>query len=161
MNTYTKTFIICPHCDAHTNSSIDHFQKGESFGPWHCDECGRQFQGKANGKETQVSKVNGDFFSKTLDLLVLPPIDKPVYFVLEGKRYHDHLNDDYDGKQFFYEEHSCPTNWIRNTIMIANAGDTDPHGLLQFVRSIPAPTFSGNCMEDDEVIISNFPEVKD
>ncbi len=158
MSTYTKTFIICPHCGAHTDSSVDHLEAGCEFGPWYCDECGGGYQGKANGAATEVQKV-ASRFSKTLDLLMLEPHDKPIYFVMAGKRYHANPGDEYDGKRYFYEEHSCPTNWICNTVMISVDGDTDPHGFLKFVRSIPRTVMPDDPNAEDDTIIAAFPEV--
>ena len=160
MSTYTKNCMICPHCGARTDASVDHLKAGQSFGPWYCDECGGGYQGKANGAAIEVQKMSSRF-SKTLDLLVLEPHDMPIYFVMAGKTYHakPDVDDDYDGKQYFYEEHSCPTNWIGKTVMISSDGDTDPHGLLKFIRSIPRPSMSDNPYAVDEVIIAAFPEV--
>jgi len=153
MNTYTKTCIICPHCGAKTGSSIDHLVSGAKFGPWYCDECGHGYGGVANGVETVLEKSE-QRFDKTLDLLVLDPSDKPVFFVLAGKRFVDHADDDGGNTRYFYEEHSCPTNWIGEAVMIAVGGDTDPHGLLRYVRSVPATSDA----HDDEIIAA-FPEV--
>lgn len=158
MNTYTKTFMICPHCGAHTNSSVDRLESGQSFGPWYCDECGGGYKGNANGAATEVQKVSSRF-SKTLDLLMLEPHDKPIYFVLTGKCYHANPSDEEDEKRYFYEEHSCPTNWIGDTVMISVDGDTDPHGFLKFVRSIPSPVMPDDLNGEDETIITAFPEV--
>lgn len=158
MSTYTRTFMICPDCGAHTNFSVDHLEAGQSFGTWYCDECGCGYKGNAAGAATQVQKVESRF-SKTLDLLVLEPHDKPIYFVMAGKRYHAKPGDEYDGKRYFYEEHSCPINWIGDTVMISVDGDTDPHGFLKFVRSIPRPVMPDGSNAKDETIIAAFPEV--
>lgn len=160
MSTYTKIFMICPHCGAHTDSSVDYLDVGESFGPWYCDECGGGYQGNANGAATEVHKIKSRF-SKTLDLLVLEPHDKTIYFVLLGNRYHPEPDDGYDGKQFFYESHSCPTNWIGKTVMISVDGNTDPHGLLKFVRSVPSLALPDDPNTEDKIIITAFPEVTD
>ena len=37
--------------------------------------------------------------------------------------------------QYFYEEHTCPTNWLRIP-MISVAGNHDPHGLFEFVDAV-------------------------
>ena len=156
MTTYTKTFAICPHCGAKTDSALDHLPKGQSFGPWYCDDCGCGYKGIANGSETDFVKVESRFI-KTLDLLMLEPQKKPVYFVLAGKHFADGDSD----HTYFYEEHSCPTNWIHRTEMIATGGDTDPHGVLKFLRSEPYPDFSNEPNEQDTVIVELFPEVSE
>lgn len=48
---------------------------------------------------------------------------------------------------FFYEEHSCPTNWLRQCASVIEDGDNDPHGFLKFVRSVDV---SGDFDEDDD-----------
>lgn len=65
-------------------------------------------------------------------LLVLPPQDKPVYFVI-AKEAHPEYDGD-DQLKFLYESHSCPTNWLE-PIHIVHDGDNDPHGLLRYVGS--------------------------
>ena len=159
MNTYTKTCVICPHCGAQTDSTVDHLSAGQSFGYWYCDKCGGAYSGKANGAATEITKSDKRF-SRTFDLLVLEPQKEPVYFVMAGKDYHDgHINQDtVDSKRYYYEEHSCPINWIGNASMIAVDGDTDPHGFLSFVRSVPVSIgFDPN--DEDELTVNAFPEV--
>ena len=155
LTTYTRTFIVCPHCGAPTESSVDHLKAGQTFGPWYCEECGGGFQGKANGAQTEIEVVSSSF-RKTLDLLVLEPQEEPVYFVMKG--FHSQGSseeDEQDSTRFFYEEHSCPTNWIRDTAMISVGGDVDPHGFLKFVRSVPQPKLNGSENQITEI----FPEV--
>ena len=112
----------------------------------------------ANGANTTLEKV-ACRFSKTLNLLALEPHDRLIYFVVAGMRYHERPGDDVDSSRYFYEEHSCPTNWISKTVMISVDGDTDPHGFLTFVRSVPMPTMPGDPNEDDALMIAAFPEV--
>lgn len=160
MDTYQKTCLICPHCGERTDSSIDHLQKGCKFGPWYCDSCGKSYEGVANGVDTVLKKCD-KWKSDTLDLLGIPPHDKTIYFVLRGDAYHkgEAREDDWDGKQFFYEEHSCPTNWIRNTAMISADGDTDPHGFMKFIRSVKHPKPSVDMDDEGELITTTFPEI--
>ena len=68
---------------------------------------------------------------KTYDLLVLPPQDKPVYFIVERDDNPEYNQTD-DERKFLYESHSCPTNWLRPVYM-AHDGDSDPHGLIRYV----------------------------
>jgi len=67
---------------------------------------------------------------KAYDLLVLPPTDKPVYFIVER----EHLPD-YDTPEhwkFSYESHSCPTNWLQPVYMVHDE-DSDPHGIIRYI----------------------------
>ncbi|MRT30868.1 hypothetical protein [Herbaspirillum sp. CAH-3] len=137
--THTKTFIRCPHCDG-DEFPVDHILNGtwkRSFGPWYCDTCGGSFR----GTKDDVGQIDLELLDErkvqTLDLLVLQPQAKPVYFVLRGMRFEGPKFDGYpDNKEFFYEEHSCPTNWLRNIQTLIHDDDDDPHGLIEFVRSI-------------------------
>lgn len=70
---------------------------------------------------------------KTYDLLVLPPQDKPVYFIVE--RPDDPRYNQTDAqRKFLYESHSCPTNWLQPVYM-RHDGDSDPHGLIRYVAN--------------------------
>ena len=70
---------------------------------------------------------------KVYDLLVLPPQDKPVYFIVE--REDDPLyNQTDEQRKFLYESHSCPTNWLEPVYMVHD-GNSDPHGLIRYVAS--------------------------
>lgn len=127
------THICCPNC-GERGGSVDHLAPGQSFGPWWCDGCGRSYGGTVRAVG-DIEVTMGDAFKiSTWDLLVLPPQDKPLYFVVEGMDWSNRPKDA-SNFAFFYEEHSCPTNWLKPEMM-AFDGDTDPHGVIRFVRSI-------------------------
>jgi hypothetical protein len=44
-------------------------------------------------------------------------------------------------EEYFYNEHTCPCNWIDDIIAIIdlNNGDIDPHGIAQYVGRLPLP----------------------
>lgn len=175
--TYQKTCVICPHCEAKTDASIDHLKPGQPAGPWYCDACGGSYNliGGASPSEAVVTK-GASRKTPTLDLLVLNPQDAPVYVALRGFIIHDNPYS-FTGRprgaveseheqgmaRFFYETHSCPTNWLQHIAMLAHKGDTDPHGLLTFVRRVPLPAPVGgqDCQAEDEAILQAFPEMGD
>lgn len=78
---------------------------------------------------------------KTLNLLCIGTAGEPVYFVIEGlsvwedKPWPDHINALQESSAYFYEEHTCPTNFIRIP-MIFHDGDADPHGVFEFVEAV-------------------------
>jgi hypothetical protein len=73
---------------------------------------------------------------KTLVLLKIDTKEEPVYFVIEGlAEWPMTAADLCDKERFFYEEHTCPTNFIRIP-MICQGGDTDPHGVFEFVDAV-------------------------
>jgi hypothetical protein len=72
---------------------------------------------------------------KTLNLFSLDTKKGLVYFVTEGVSTFE-PDDDLQSKQkYFYEEHTCPTNFIRCEL-ISFRGDMDPHGVFDHVRTI-------------------------
>lgn len=75
---------------------------------------------------------------KLFEILVLPPQDKPVYFIIPA--WHDDAeDDDPEATKFLFEERQCPHDIIMNCEAIIVDGDTDPHGLFEHVRSIQNP----------------------
>lgn len=138
-NCVTHIYVLCPHCQQ-GESRIDHIAVGSTFGPWSCDECGRSYKGKRTSDGADTFKCEG-VHTPTLDLLVFPPSDKPLYFVIRGLNYsraswNSGDTSVHDQKRYSYEEHSCPTNWLKQIELLAFDGDPDPHGALQFVRHI-------------------------
>jgi len=70
---------------------------------------------------------------KTYDLLVLPPQDKPVYFIVERDD-DPAYNETDEQRKFLYESHSCPTNWLQPVYMVHD-GNNDPHGLIRYMAN--------------------------
>lgn len=58
-----------------------------------------------------------------------------VYFVVEGVTKYGPRDKVQDHEEYFYNEHTCPTNFIRIPL-IAKDGDCDPHGVFTFVESV-------------------------
>ena len=139
--TVSREFIKCPHCGI-GEDSVGHIQSGQSFGPWFCDACGGSYTGQRGPDGRLQVELYGDRKIATVDVLVLRPQAQPVYFVVEGARYVGGKPPSFgieESKRFYYEEHSCPTNWLR-PIMVYHEQDDDPHGLIEFVRSVDADT---------------------
>lgn len=151
-----KPHIVCPHCGDGDGFECEHILSGElrKFGPWHCDKCGHSITGQMTTDGLEIEK-SAERMIDTADLLVLRPQDKPVYFIVKGMRFEgvqwprDEERDENDSNQFFYEEHSCPTNWFRPTTVYVG-GDDDPHGLIEFVATRDWATFPA-----DEVVSPN------
>lgn len=128
-------FIECPHCH-NSKIRIDHLFNDEgietSWGIFYCDECGGGYEGIVKGKDVFVEKANGRkdnsiVFLKNGNVLLAV---KGMYF--NGK--HDPEND-----RYYYDEQTCPTNYFKNVEMVIDleTGDNDPHGIFEFVGSIP------------------------
>jgi hypothetical protein len=111
---------------------------------WYCDTCGQRYRlSFSRDGAVEIAPAKGRKIT-TIDVLKLSPQAKPVYFIVKGMRFEDDdtLEDDdrAGGKQFFYEEHSCPTNWLKPE-MVYFDGDADPHGLIEFVETADSNAF--------------------
>jgi hypothetical protein len=67
---------------------------------------------------------------KHFDILRLNPQDKPVYFIVEAFN-----PEDQETTAYYYADGACPTNYISRVHAIIVDGDTDPHGLFDFIRT--------------------------
>lgn len=75
-----------------------------------------------------------------LSLLKFDGKDGPVYFVIRGLASVHGTNEEMqDRASYHYEEHSCPTNWLRECVAVIEDGDEDPHGFLDHVRTVQVP----------------------
>lgn len=85
---------------------------------------------------------------KTLNLLKINTLGDPIYFVVEGlgTLKDGESYEDFQGHQsYFYEEHTCPTNFVGphsegyGVVALYEGGDRDPHGVFRFVRAVWMP----------------------
>lgn len=134
--TRTKTYAVCPACEKDAGA-IDHLLGQILSTRWYCQSCGQSYSLTFSADGTvEISLAVGRKVT-TVDVLVLKPQEKPVYFVVDGMRFEGEGHDDReenDHKQFYYEEHSCPTNWFKPTMMYFD-GDDDPHGVIEYVAT--------------------------
>lgn len=143
----TTTYVVCPHCQKNSGCTLDHLIEKRirtNWGPWYCKECGCGFTGTVSeiGK-VAVEKYAGSF-TRQLNLLCIPPQDKPIYLVTSDRHPTDR---EWEGTRYYYEEHSCPTNWLKCIELISINGDQDPHGLIRYIASVkhdPAKTDDTN-----------------
>jgi hypothetical protein len=150
----TITYAVCPTCGQDAGV-VDHLLGSHTHTTWYCDACGRAYSLQFHPDGQVGITAMRDAKIETTDVLVLPPQAQPVYFVVRGMRFSH--NPDPDGaKQFFYEEHSCPTNWLHPEMVYCD-GDADPHGLLKFVSStdssmLPPDESCGPNAHDDALV---------
>lgn len=78
-----------------------------------------------------------------LVLLKVEPESHPLYFVVRSRDYGNERNN--ESEAFFYEEHTCPTNWTDDILAVISQGDPDPHGFVSFVARTKPP----EKMDDD------------
>ncbi len=133
----TQTYAICPHCGKDAGQ-VDHLLGRDIETRWSCKSCGGGYRLQFTVDGTVTVAPTADRTIKTMDVLVLEPQLSPVYFIVEGMRFEPADDrDEHDSKEFYYEEHSCPTNWLKPE-MVYFEGDSDPHGLLKFVTHVDA-----------------------
>lgn len=150
--TYTKRFVKCPICKDKTQGFYaDHLlmdakpSKPYYVGPWQCDGCNNHFLLKVHiDGLVEIAQAHGnESFVPCLVLLKSKHKD-PIYFMLNAKHHQGQIDLEMQQKgssatEFFYNEHTCPTNWINEVIAVAHQGDTDPHGSFEFVRLLSIP----------------------
>lgn len=105
----------------------------------------------------EVPYSDGSKFFKTLDLLKLYDSEgAPVFFIVDGlgdPGEENPLDDSY-----LYDEHACPTNFIRIEAIFTREED-DPHGIFDYVRSVWMPSaYLENPSDSDSILRKLFPE---
>ncbi len=103
---------------------------------WFCDEpdCGVEFDlNVISADEIECTLTGGRKRETTVTLRC----DQPFTMTVSGIRLEPDsgLEDFENFQRFHYEENTCPTNAFSDVIEIYDAaGNSDPHGLLQFVK---------------------------
>lgn len=156
ITTFTKEVFDCPNCGS-PEFSHGHLKPGMSFGPWYCDGCGCAVRGKAQEDGVDIERT-GEWKAKTLVLLRLDvptQQDKQIHIVVQGMLfYKDGQNP--EGLLFkqqgldayFYDEHTCPWNYLR--VPIKEGDNTDPHGLFVHQETILMPEGYDGCIEVED-----------
>ena len=130
--------LMCPECGK-GNFSWGHLKPGQAFGPWYCDECGVGITGKAEADGADVEIRQGERRENRLALLELKS-EEPVYVLIDASRVRGANETEEETNhhdRYFYDEHTCPTNWLDNVVEVFHGSEPDPHGLFRFVRSAP------------------------
>lgn len=86
-------------------------------------------------KRVDSSHPSHDKFRRTYVLLSIETTDGKIYFIINGITSADSHEELQEDGIYFYEESTCPTNFINIPMICAN-GDTDPHGLFGFEEAI-------------------------
>lgn len=115
--------------------------------------------------------VHGSLVGQTEEkgLALLQYVDDPSLMILV-ETYFQYENgkltaESYDSS-FYFEESTCPTNYLK-CAAISHNGDTDPHGVFQFVRQL---TYTGMCAKfniskddlldpNNNYLVQLFPEI--
>lgn len=166
LNTVTTVYAACPNCGFDRAHSVGHILADRSsnwrssFGPWACDECGVSVTGKVNDDNSVDFELTEGQQVACYTLLKIEPQTAPVYFVISDKDYNRRLGSEpFEGTDYYYNEHTCPINWLRNQVVqVISEGDTDPHGLATYVNSMDVPPGFDESTAGDNDWRALFPE---
>ncbi len=160
MNTVVKTttHIVCPSCNQ-PDKSVDHLKGQRVDTMWYCDHCGKRYEFTVLPDLTvKELKATGEYLEKAIVLLR----NGSVGLVVEGMTFHCPGKRDDHSHDYFYNEHTCPTNYMRYVCAVVDleAKDTDPHGIFQYVTTLPWDEKAKEC-NNDEFLQSLIPYFTD
>lgn len=146
--TTQKTEFLCMKCSEPVGQ-FDQLHVGNNAGPWYCDNCGTGHLIQRTEEGVNVAQAK-DNIVKTLVLLQLnQPTEKPIHIVVEGmmfvpigKDIHEAITEQQDKDKYYYNRHTCPSNYLH--VRIAENGDTDPHGVFKHVQTVIKPDTDDN-----------------
>lgn len=158
----SKNLFACPDCGS-LEHSCDHLQVGQSFGPWFCDKCGCSVKGVVTSDGADIDRGT----KRKANALVLLRLDatgldaKPIHIVVSGMTFHEEgepaiFGD--SGMRYFYDEGTCPWNYLRFPIKEGN--DADPHGLFVFQEAVPMPEGYDGSLDDIDQWLELFPSLR-
>lgn len=128
----TKPYVLCPTCKE-GEFAVGHLIGREEDGDtwtWLCDSCGAGILFKLESGIFYCEPNPLQWKKKCVVLLRLRQ-HRSVYAVVQDNIYH--FAPDGGNKQSFYDEHTCPTNFLRNIEYLVEGNDTDPHGIFEFM----------------------------
>lgn len=139
----TKTYILCDECGGRVDS-VDHLKDSRSeFWDWYCDCCGRANRIVREG-DGYISKCKPE---RRIPLVVILGRGnmylavKGMHFIKDGEEVD--LQEITREKEYYYEEHTCPTNYIGGDVEVVSvledskSLDTDPHGCFEVIKVVP------------------------
>lgn len=147
----TRRYFSCPNgCDHEL--SVEHLFHGvlavtaeyprRTAGPWYCDVCGQGWRLSYDHESIDVEPYDGGAGNRGFGrdgkrrwqwvVLELPPQREPVRFKVRGMRFSPEINE--ENVRYYYEEHTCPVNWLAEVNEVRIGEDADPHGLWRVVE---------------------------
>lgn len=131
-----RRYVECPECENGT-WSIEHlFEKSMNKREcvWSCDACSARFKFLVSDGVFTMTPTERD--SSRCLVLLRHNHDEKTLIVVKG---YIHGKDSYEveagHKRYFYEEHTCPTNFL-GVMKISREGDQDYHGIFEYVRHV-------------------------
>lgn len=155
VKTETKVFAICPCCNEHRFSVSHLFAdvkkriSGKDYYPvrWSCSKCVIEFDIHIYGPERIEFSQRPPMDDPYIPALVLLKSDheeRPIYAFVETKAFLKSVEESQRPKEdefgsgkmeYYYDEHTCPTNWFPDVTKLIHDGDDDPHGCFTFVAA--------------------------
>jgi len=136
----TKQFFLCPRCKER-EFPIDHIVSLPNFSSlWYCDNitCGVRLSVRVSFGVLDV-EVTDEFSIPSLVLLKRGDIQLIVKGIYD---------EDEARKIFYYNENTCPTNYLQECKQIYLDGQEDPHGIFKYVQQIRHPARELECHDD-------------
>ena len=128
--------IVCPYCHQ-SRFPIDHLVEGVRFGPWYCDSCGKSFSGVRTADGADITLLPR--WKRDTKVTLEYAHDPRLRLQVKGTRFskgdgtEDKEADKHD--EYYYEEHTCPTNFLHDCHEVSFDGDADPHGLFNWIST--------------------------
>lgn len=106
--------------------------------------CGAEYRGQVFADGSATVAVTGKREIKVRALLRLKPSAGPILIEVDGIDFLDlgQKVEDVDlteSKRYWFEEHTCPTNFVSDVVHLWSGDDADPHGLFELLDVVPAP----------------------
>jgi hypothetical protein len=132
----TKRYFPCPACGEH-EFAVEHLlgdgpwgvtaeYPKRTAGPWYCDNCGAGWRLTYDASGVDVEPHTERKVTEYV-ILVLPPQTEPVRFKVKHFRFTPEIDE--NRARYFFEEHTCAVNWLRDVEEVSIGTDDDPHGL--------------------------------
>ena len=155
-------YIDCPFCGAVGKEgcgSISHLLGSDTtFGPWCCESCGKAIEGEVRSGKVFVEKCTQHHQSDSLVLLRLDPLPKSLFLIAKGMYWDGNLSEEH--QRYFYEEHTCPTNILRDAQEIIYHNDSDIHGFFKFLKAIPYQETMNKPVEELAAMFKGIPMIE-
>lgn len=138
--------IKCPLCLRYS------FNIGNlKIGQWSlrcCESCGQQLHIVRSTRSSATAEPTGKKQTKITVTLVsdtVPPIEMKVNTWRPLHSDNRSPEEFFQNQKFYYEEYTCPTNWLYEVEQMSVGNDHDPHGLFRLV-SIEEGHFKDPCL---------------
>ena len=130
-----KLYLGCVTENCEGEWSVGHITAATSV-DWSCDTCHVRFH---------IQRLNAwDFRIESTGMSDLPvtvtlrsATEPPITLKLNAWKYpysqHDTKEEFEEHERYYFNEHTCPTNYMNQIEQIEIEGDIDPHGVFEFI----------------------------